>query len=183
MNWNRFLTFCTVATLGFTLAARAEVPADLQARIDAKVKELSAIASDPAIVSAVKKHNAGLTADEAAMTQEKWKSLSVLDPFVRQYSKNEAGVFLKSKKDDVLTEAFVSGADGKKVAFLAKTSNWSHAGKAKHDKPMKNEKWQGDIEIDDSTGQQQIQVAIPVSEEGKPIGSLVFGLSISKLKN
>jgi len=46
------------------------------------------------------------------MTQDKWKALSVLDPFVRAFAKNEAGEFLKTNKSEIVTEAFVSGADG-----------------------------------------------------------------------
>lgn len=65
-----------------------------------------------AIVNAVKAHNANLPADQAAMTQDKWKALSVLDPFVRAFAKNEAGEFLKTNKSEIVTEAFVSGADG-----------------------------------------------------------------------
>lgn len=74
--------------------------------------------------------------EQAALNQEKWKALTVLDPLVRGFAKNPAGVFLKRKKDDLVTEGFASDAAGLKVAFLAKTSNWSHKGKDKHDVPM-----------------------------------------------
>ena len=76
---------------------------------------------------------------------------------------------------------FLSGSDGAKVAFLAKTSSWSHKGKAKHDDPMAGKVWQGAVEVDESTGLQQVQVGVPVLEGGKPIGSLVVGLSLAKL--
>jgi hypothetical protein len=80
-----------------------------------------------------------------------------------------------------VSEAFVSGADGGKVAFLGKTSNWSHKGKPKHDQPMSGKTWQGQVEVDESSGLQQVQVAVPVLDGGKPIGSLVVGLSVGKL--
>jgi hypothetical protein len=69
-----------------------------------------------------------------------------------------------------------------KVAFLSKTTSWSHKGKAKHDVPMAGKTWQGTIEVDKSTGQQQIQIAVPVLDGGKPIGSLVVGLAVAKLR-
>jgi hypothetical protein len=90
---------------------------------------------------------------------------------------------LKSKKTDAVSEAFLSGSDGNKVAFLAKTSSCCHKGKAKHDDPMAGKTWQGPVEVDESTGLQQVQVAVPVLEGDKPIGSLVVGLSIAKLGN
>jgi hypothetical protein len=105
-----------------------------------------------------------------------------MDPLVRSFTKNEAAVFLKSKKGEVISEAFVSGADGLKVAFLSKPTNWSHKGKPKHDQPIAGKIWQGAVELDESTGLQQVQVAVPVLDAGKPIGSLVVGLSLSKLE-
>jgi hypothetical protein len=107
--------------------------------------------------------------------------LSVIDPFVRSLTKNPAAEVLKAKKGEVVSEAFVSGADGGKVAFLGKPTNWSHKGKPKHEQPLSGKTWQGPVEIDESSGLQQVQVAVPVVDSGKPIGSLVVGLSIGKL--
>ncbi len=154
----------------------------VQSGLDARLGELRRWASDPVLVEAVRQHNRNPAPDSAAMTQEKWKSLTVLDPFVRSFSKNEAGVFLKGKKTVVVGEAFVSGADGLKVGFLNKSSGWNHKGSPKHEKPMKGETWQGKPEVDDSTGLVLVQVAVPVIDAGKPIGSLVVGLVVSKLK-
>jgi hypothetical protein len=165
----------------FTSVRAAGVDPAQQAKIDAKVQAIKAWASDPVVLAAVKAHNANLPADQAAITQEKWASLTVLDPLVRGFTKNEAAVFLKSKKSEEIAEAFVSDAAGFKVAFLTKTSNWCHKGKPKHDVPMTGKSWQGQVEVDASTGVQQIQVAVPVMDGGKPIGSLVVGLSIAKL--
>ena len=154
----------------------------VQAKVDAMTKEIQALAASPAIVDATKAYNAAaLSADAAAMTQDKWKSLSVLDPFVRSFQKNPTGEFLKSKKTDVMSEAFLSGADGNKIAFLAKTSSFCHKGKPKFDVPMTGKTWQGPVEVDESSGVQQVQVAVPVLDGGKPIGVLVAGISISKL--
>ncbi len=180
MKTPRLLAILSFAVLA--LAARAEnlAPA-VQAKIDAKLSDVVAWAADPAIVAAVRAHNAPLPADLAALTQDKWRALTVLDPMVRAFSKNPAGQFLKSKKDDVVTEAFLSDAAGFKVAFIAKPSNWSHAGKPKHDVPMTGKTWQGPVEVDESSGQQQLQIAVPVLDGGKPIGSLVVGLSVTKL--
>lgn len=116
------------------------------------------------------------------MTQDTWKALPVLDPKVRYFSKNPAGEILKSKKSELISEAFINAADGTKVAFLSKSSNWSHKGKAKHDDPMAGKTWQGPIEMDESTGLKSVQVAVPVLDGGKAIGSITFGYSITKLK-
>jgi hypothetical protein len=153
-----------------------------QAKVDEQIKVITAWAADPIVVDAVKAHNAALPPEQRDITQEKWSMLSVLDPLVRSFTRNAAGQFLKARKTDLITEAFVSDAAGLKVAFLAKTTNWSHLGKPKHDVPMSGQSWQGSIEVDESTGRQQLQVAVPVLDAGQPIGSLVVGLNLDLLR-
>jgi hypothetical protein len=166
-----------------TSAFCADIEPALQTKIDSEIAAAKALAAEPAIVAAVKAHNTAPAAEIGAMTQEKWKTLTLLDPFVRSFSKNPAGEALKTKKSPFASEAFLSGADGTKVAFLAKPSSWSHKGKPKHDVPMAGKTWQGEIEVDESTGLQQVQVAVPVLDGDTPIGSLVVGLSVTKLRN
>ena len=175
-----FLAACVAACFGPLL--QAEIEPAIQTKIDAEIVAAKNLAADPAVVAAVKAHNAAPSAEAQAMTQEKWKTLTLLDPFVRSFSKNPTGELLKSKKSAFVSEGFLSGADGTKVAFLAKPSNWSHKGKPKHEVPMQGKTWQGEIEVDESTGLQQIQVSVPVLDGGQPIGSLVVGLSITKMK-
>lgn len=168
-------------TLGAGVA-QAAVDAAMQAKIDAQVKAIQGWSGDPALVAAVKAQNATLPASYKAMTQDKWASLTPFDPFVLALVNNAAGQALKAKRSPVISEAFVSAADGTKVAFLGKTTAWIHKGKPKHDVPMTGKVWQGEVETDQSTGLQQIQVAVPILDAGKPIGSLVVGLQIARLK-
>lgn len=178
------LSFLSVAALvaATALSLRAQaLDAALQAKVDEQIKVIATWAADPVVVEAVRVHNGAVPPDHAALTQEKWRALTVLDPLVRSFTKNPAGQFLKGKKSDLVVEAFLSDAEGLKVAFIAKTSNWSHKGKPKHDVPMSGKSWQGTVEVDESSGVQQLQVAVPVLDGGKPIGSLVVGLSVNKL--
>ena len=183
MNTTLPLLFAALAAACLVSASKAEVEPVLQAKIDAEIVAAKSLAADPVIVAAVKAHNAAPSAEVQAMTQGKWKTLTLLDPFVRSFSKNPAGVALKGAKSAFVSEAFLCGADGSKVAFLSKPSGWSHKGNPKHDQPMAGQVWQGGIEIDESTGLQQVQVAVPVLDGGQSIGSLVVGLSITKMKN
>lgn len=171
-------------TTGSPMLFAAEPDAALKAKLEAKFAEIRTWAADPAIGDAVASANASPSAEAKAMTQDKWKAAGILDPFVRSFTKNGAAAFLKAKqdKDPSVAEAFVSAQDGTKAAFLSKTSNWSHKGKAKHDQPMAGKDWTGPVEVDESTGLSQVQIAVPVMKGGKPIGSLVVGYAVSKLK-
>lgn len=176
---------CSFAALTLALFAasslRGEVDGALKSKLDSAVTQAKTWAADPVIVAAVKSANTSPSEDAKSMTQDKWKSLPVLDPFVRSFTKNDAAAKLKTLKSEAVTEAFVSGANGAKVAFLSKPSGWTHAGKAKHDDPMAGKVWIGDVEVDESTGQQQIQVSVPVLDGEKPVGSLVVGFSVNKI--
>ena len=155
---------------------------EMKAKVDIKIRQLQAFSTAPEVVSAVKAHNVAPAPEAAGMTNDKWKTLSLLDPVVRSFTKNPLGQYLKAKKDEQISECFVSGADGTKVAFLSKPTNWSHRDKDKHKVPMTGKTWIGPVEVDESSGQQQVQVGLPVLDGGKPIGSIVIGLGISKLK-
>jgi hypothetical protein len=174
----RFFLFLAVLSAG--LRAGDLAPA-LALQVQARVAEVKTWAADPAVVGAVVAQNGALPPAYAGMTQENWKALTILDPFVRSFSKNPAGLFLKSRKAPWVSEAFLSDAKGLKVAFLSKPSNWSHAGRPKHDQPLAGQDWQGAVELDESTGLQQLQVAVPVLKDGSPVGVLTVGISLSKL--
>jgi hypothetical protein len=184
MKKSAYLTFVllAVATLAASASYAGALDPAVQAKVDAQIKYVQSWASDPAIVAAVKAQNAGEPAAFTAMSQDKWAALAPFDAFVLQFTSNPVGQFLKSKKDQVISEAFVSAANGVKVGFLQKTTSWSHKGKPKHDVPMTGKSWQGEVETDQSTGLQQVQIAVPVLDGGKPIGSVVVGLQVARLK-
>ncbi|MGA2353441.1 MAG: hypothetical protein ABSG02_03025 [Terriglobales bacterium] len=185
LNHNGALTL-SLFLLVSALITSAQAPPEIKARLDAKIKQLSPFTTDPEIVNAVKGHNAAPPSGEAAsMTNDKWHSLSVLDPFVRATAKTPLSEYLKTKvksSDDTIAKVFVSAADGTKVGFDAKTEHWTHKGLPKHEVPMTGQTWIGSVKVDDSTGQQLIQVGLPVLNAGKPIGSIIFGLRVDKLR-
>lgn len=169
----------------YVAAGFGQAPPEIKSKLDAEIKQLQSLSTDPEVVNPVKAHNSAPASAEAmAMTNDKWRGLTVLDPFVRAVAKSPLSDYLKTKKksDDVVAKVFVSGADGFKVGFDAKTEHWTHKGMPKHEVPMTGETWIGSVKLDDSTGQQLIQVGLPVLDEGKPIGSIVIGLRVDKLR-
>jgi hypothetical protein len=178
-------TLSAVIVLICAVAGLGQAPPEIKAKLDVEIKALTQLSTDAEIVNAVKAHNAAAPSAEAlAMTNDKWHTLSVLDPFVRATAKTPLSEYLKTKKksDDTIAKVFVSGADGFKVGYDAKTEHWTHKGMPKHEVPMTGETWIGTVKVDDSTGQPLIQVGLPVLDDGKPIGSIVVGLRVDKLR-
>jgi len=138
-------------------------------------KELAAL---PVVIAAVKLANAK---QKIKMDNALWKRTSVEDPIVQDLSNNVVATELKNKKVGYVSEVFISAADGTKVAFIEKTTSWNHSGKPKHDLPMHGKVWIGKLELDNSSGVNQIQVSVPVLDNGRPIGSIVIGAAATKL--
>lgn len=157
-----------------------ELTPEKKKALQAQIEIIKSWTTDTKFVELVKNANSHPKLPD--MTQEKWDKLNILDPIVREFNKNEGGQLLKKYKSEMVAEAFLNSADGKKIAFLAKPTNWSHKGKDKHEDPMKGKVWIGKIEVDESSGKTQIQVSVPVEDAGKPIGSLTVGLNVSELK-
>ena len=155
---------------------------DVEKALAPTIAQAQKWAADAKVVAAVKDGNANNATKYKDMNQDKWKVASIMDAAVKDFTKNAAASFLKTSKSAEVTEVFVNAKDGTKVAFLAKTSGWSHAGKPKHDVPMAGKVWVGKVETDASTGLQQVQFGVPVMDEGKVIGSLVVGVDAAKLK-
>ena len=173
-----FITICLVAAVA---VHGEELTAVQKIKVEAKVKQFSSWSTDKKIVDFVRNANANPPAEGKGMTQEKWTNLTMLSPEVKAFSKNDLANYLRTIKDTSVSEIFVSCADGTKAAFLSKTTNWSHKGKPKHDVPMSGKTWIGKPELDESSGVRQVQIGLPVLDNGKPIGSIVVGLNLSKL--
>jgi hypothetical protein len=168
-------------SLGQVQAQSAALTAEQNKKLEELMKQASELAKSAELVAAVRDYNAKAVAGNQDLNQDKWSKLTIMDPVVKELRSNATAKLLQSRKADVVSEAFVSGADGTKVGFLSKPSNWSHKGKAKHDDPMAGKTWIGTPEKDASTGLSQVQFALPILDAGKPIGSLVIGVAVNKL--
>jgi hypothetical protein len=171
-----------IVAIGVAWAGFELTPA-MQKEIDKQVEVVKGWAANPLIVKAVVAQNG--KGPLAGMDNAKWKTVRRSDELVKGFQSCEAGQFLKQKLADsgeLFSEAFLSGAQGEKVAFAEKTSSYIHKGAAKFDVPFGGKNWQGQPEFDESSQTHQLQVGVPVLSEGKPIGVLVVGLNVSKLE-
>lgn len=178
---NRRLAAVVVILLAPLLHSTSATEGTLQQKLAPRIQVILKWASDPVIVDAVVAQNRRLPSRYSDMTQPRWEALSRVDPFVVAFTTNKAGQFLRASRKAEISEAFLNDAAGYKVAFLSKPTNWQHRGKSKHDQPMAGKIWRGPIEIDASSATKQIQIAVPVLDQGKPVGSLVVGISVFEL--
>ncbi|PYN31608.1 MAG: hypothetical protein DMD98_16165 [Candidatus Rokuibacteriota bacterium] len=178
--------FGAVAILVVAAAAHAafEITSAIQIELDRQKKIVAGWAADRVIVRAVVEQNAKGPLSE--MDNAKWKVLRRSDPLVTAFQSNAAGRFLQAKLEasgGLITEAFLSAAQGEKVAFAEKTTSYIHKGMPKFDVPFSTRSvWQGRPEFDESAQTYQIQISVPVLADGQSVGALVVGVSLSQLE-
>jgi hypothetical protein len=179
-----FTSLLRISAIGLIFLATAqatELTPEQEKRVMALLDSMSALGSNPKVVEAVKAQNAKLPDILVGMTNDKWKPLKADASEVKALSHNELSRYLRGTIHHTVIEMFISDAEGRKVTFFSKPTSFIHKGKPKHDKPMAGQKWIGDLEIDQSTQQVQVQGSFPVLENGKPIGSMVLGFWVPKL--
>ncbi len=185
MRWIKGMLVVAGVGLMLNLAwAAFEVTPEVQKEIDRHIDVVKGWAANQVVVKAVQAQNQ--KGPMAGMDNAKWKTVRRSDDVVKGFQTNEAGKFLKQKAaegNDYYAEAFLSAAQGEKVAFIEKTTSYIHKGAAKFDVPFSSGKsWQGQPEFDESSQTHQIQVSVPVVSEGKTLGVLVVGINLSKLE-
>jgi hypothetical protein len=161
-----------------------EITPAIQAELDRQKAIVATWAANPVVLTAVASQNR--RGPIAGMDNAKWKMMRRSDPVVTAFQNGSAGQFLKSKLQEsngAVSEAFLNGAMGEKVAFVEKTTSYLHRGAAKFDSPFASAKaWQGPAEFDESSQTYAVQIAVPVLEDGKAIGVLVVGVNLSYLE-
>lgn len=78
-----------------------QAPPELQEKLNTQIKQLKQYSIDAQILAAVKTYNSNPPAEGKALTNDKWHSLSILDPFVRGIGKNAISQYLKSVRGEL----------------------------------------------------------------------------------
>ncbi len=164
-----------------SLAFSNELSPAQKTKVETLLDSMAVLGKDPKVIEAVKAQNAKLPDILVGINNEKWKALTAESPEVKAVSHNALTQYLRGKVHHTVIEVFISDAEGRKVALFTKTTSFIHKGKPKHDQPMLGKKWMGDLELDQSTQQMQIQGSFPVLDKGKAIGSVVLGFWVPKL--
>lgn len=179
-------TLVVIALILLVMAAQAfELTPAVQAELDRQKAAVVAWAADPAVIGAVREQNG--RGPMAGMDNAKWKTIRRSDPVVQAMATTPVALFLKKRLDasgGALDKAFISAAQGEKVAFAEKTISYLHKGQEKFDAPMASGRpWQmAKPWFDESLQGYAIQVAAPVMDGGKVIGVIVASVPLAHLE-
>jgi hypothetical protein len=171
-----FSTLVLSAGLLATSLASAQVPADLQAKVDAAKVTLADLAKNPAILAAVKEAN-GKGGMIAGMTNGKWDEIAESDAQVTGISATPASKALAafSAKHADLNKLYLRDEKGNLVAAGSggKPLLWNISTRPFFKPVMEGKAWSDSaVKPDASTQVKGVLFAVPVMDGGKAIGLL-----------
>lgn len=154
----------------------------------AQITGVQQLAKQSRFIQACKKQNAeNLSLDEIKKRDKEWR-YSKSDNIVKQsMSTSAVGAFLKniiSKNNDKYNEAFLTDAQGANIAAYPLTSDYWQGDEEKFTASFNTGQGQvfiGDIEFDESTQTNAVQVSVPVNYGEKTIGVLIIGVKVDHI--
>ena len=148
--------------------------------------KLTAIATDPEVVAAIKAQNekhAALTQAEVDALDKQWRDgdAALIDGVLNNaLSTKLKGIVASS--GGLYTEIFVTDNKGLNVGQNDKTSDYWQGDEPKWQKPAAGENDISEVEMDESTQTYQIGVSIPVKDGDTFIGALTVGANAEMLE-
>ncbi len=149
---------------------------------------LSGLGKDVVIVEAVKAENAkAKTLDQVKDMDETWKGHAGLADYMQAMMESECGRHLRSiqEREGIYAEIFVMDNLGANVAMTNKTSDYWQGDEAKFQKSFDNGKgavFVDEVEFDESAQAYLVQVSVPVTDGGRAIGAMTFGIDLDGLE-
>ena len=168
-----------------TLAMAEEAPQKIK---DLAQSKLAGYGQDPVIVKAVVAENAkGKTLDQIKAKDKLWQETPGIADFMKAIMESECGQYLRGiqKSEPYFAEIFVMDNQGANVAMTDKTSDYWQGDEAKFKKSFNNGAgavFVDDVEFDDSSQAYLVQISVPVSDGGKVIGAITFGIDVDKVE-
>lgn len=170
----RVSRLCAVLLVGTSLiagSALAELPADVQSKVDTYKKKMVTWAANPQIVAAARDAS---RKPDAGMTNGKWDELEDNSQPVKQTTESAvSGVLKDLEKDNNINKLFLRDAKGNVVAGTNKTMLFNASTRPHIASALKGTVAQAkEIKPDPSTQVKSVQVAVPVFDGDKVIGVL-----------
>jgi hypothetical protein len=167
----------TFVGLAAPLSFAADVPADVQAKVEKAKKRLAELAADPLIVAAVREANGK---DAGGMNNGKWSDLPDTDPAVKTLMANKASAQIAKweASDDNINKLVLRDLKGNLVAASAKPLLFNNASRPQFANAVKGQPWAAsEVKPDATTQVPSVQLGVPVLDGGKTIGVLHAGVT------
>lgn len=165
---------------------RALTQVQLRRILRTKIETVSEIASNPIVISAVRKQNRkSLPQVKIEQIDATWQATNDDTSFKKSLQETAAGRYFQSLIDfneSIYTEAFLTDRRGANVAAYPVTTDYWQGDEEKWRASFNDsvgEVFVGSIEFDESTKTNAIQISVPVMEQDEAIGVLTVGIRLT----
>lgn len=157
--------------------AFADMPPDVQAKVEKYKKHISEWAANPVVISAVKEANA--KGPIPGMTNAKWDELGDKDAVVLGMQTSPAGQYAKKLEDDKnVNKVTIWDDKGNMIASSTKTLIYNAASRPAFTGAMKGKPWSApEVKPDPTTQKNSVNISAPVMDGGKIIGVMNAAIS------
>lgn len=181
MNRTQYLTnFLAASAITLTCLVApvwaADLPADVQTKVDKAKKHLAELAADQTVVAAVREANS----HDAGMTNGKWVDLPDSDPFIKAILASKVSTLIAKweKADDTINKILLRDQKGNLAGASLRPLIFNNASRPVFSNAIKGQAWSAnEIKPDTSTQVPSVHVAVPVLDGGKTIGVLHAGVT------
>ncbi|EGJ10969.1 hypothetical protein G7087_05450 [Rubrivivax benzoatilyticus] len=173
----RLVITAALLACGTGFVAAAELPADVQAKVERAKKRLVEMAADPVVIATVREAN---TRDASGMNNGKWVDLPDSDPLVKAMLGGKASQLIVKweQADPTINKILLRDQKGNIVAGSTKPLIYNNATRPVFANALKGQPWAADeIKPDTTTQIPSVHVSAPVLDGGKPIGVIHAGLT------
>lgn len=154
-----------------------------------KIEDVQDLAANPAVIDAVREHNArGQSLEEIKQLDKAWLATKEVTPFKKALQQNEPGSYFKTLVDfnqSIYSEIFLTDQNGATVAAYPPTTDYWQGDEKKWSKAFnagKGKLYIGSVEFDESSQVNSVQISVPILFDEKTIGVLVVGVKLSYLQ-
>lgn len=174
----------TASLLCFGTAWAGAITPEMQKKIDAYTAKAATMASNPALIQAVKEANS--KGPIAGLDNAKWGKLADNSPEASEMVNNAAGKLLtKWMNEDTksLNKLVLTGKQGNRFAFTSKPVSYMSKDKTHFSESFAGKNWQmKETQPDPSTKIETVQITVPVKDGSNTIGVLLLSLTADSLR-
>ncbi len=170
----------------FTIADKQDEMAKV---LLSKITGVNQLAKQIRFISAVKKQNSmGLSLDEIKQRDQQWRASGSDSELKKSMSSSDIGKFLTNvikSNSEKYNEMFLTDNQGANIAAYPLTSDYWQGDEQKFIKSFNNgdgKVYVGDLEFDESTKVNAVQISVPVNYGSKSIGVLVIGVKVDHIE-
>jgi hypothetical protein len=158
---------------------------DPKAAVAATLPTIRKIAADPVVVKAIQVQNSKkMTMDAIKKLDTEWMAATGVTPMMKPYLENKCAEALKKYITELpaIVEAFAMDDQGGLVCTVYRTTDYWQGDEAKWQKSfLPNAEFIDKAMFDESSQTYSVQVSLPVTDHGHPIGAITIGLGLDKL--